>query len=219
MDYAGFVAAISVETEIAATDANFIAILPTIISDAELRCYRELGLLTTYVVDRSSTVTANSRNFVLPTSSGKFIEVTDVQVFTPVGSTTTRNPAVLSSVQAINFLWPSDTSPSSTTTPKMWARLDDNTILLGPAPGGSFTAEIRGTIRPIPLSATNTTSWLSLYAYDLFFAAAMVSMSGYMRNWGTQADDPKMSQSWESQYQIKLASANAEEMRKKFGST
>jgi hypothetical protein len=217
MDYAGFLNALSVETEIATADANFVAILPTIISDAELRCYRELNLLSTVVVDKSSTVTANSRNFTLPLSIGKFIEVLEFNVFTPVGSQTTRNQAVQSSVPSINYFWPSDVAPSSVSTPKLWARLDDNTLLLGPAPGASFTAEVRGTVRPTPLSSTNTTSWLSLYAYDLFFAAAMCSMCGYMRNWGAQGDDPKMGQSWETQYQTRFASVNAEEMQKKFG--
>jgi hypothetical protein len=47
-------------------------------------------------------------------------------------------------------------------------------------------------------------------------AASMVFGSGYMRNFGAQADNPQMSQSWETQYQLLKQSANAEAARQKF---
>jgi hypothetical protein len=49
-------------------------------------------------------------------------------------------------------------------------------------------------------------------------AASMVFASGYMRNFGSQADDPRMSQSWESQYQLLKASAQTEQARQRFES-
>ena len=44
----------------------------------------------------------------------------------------------------------------------------------------------------------------------------MVFASGYQKNFGSQSDDPKMAMSWEDQYQKLMASANAEELRKKW---
>jgi len=78
--------------------------------------------------------------------------------------------------------------------------------------------EVIGTIRPTPLSVSNTTTFLTNYLSDLFFAACMSSVSGYMRDYGTQADDPKLAMSWENQYAQRLASANREEMMRKFQS-
>jgi len=46
----------------------------------------------------------------------------------------------------------------------------------------------------------------------------MCSAAGYMRDYGSQADDPRMAMSWEQQYAQRLASANKEEMRRKFQS-
>ena len=61
--YATFVTALEVETNIPLTgaDANagFVAILPTIIDQAEQQLYRELDLIATIVRDTSATTTAN----------------------------------------------------------------------------------------------------------------------------------------------------------------
>ena len=46
--------------------------------------------------------------------------------------------------------------------------------------------------------------------------ASMIYISAYQRNFGRQADDPAMAQSYESQYQGLKTSALLEENRKKF---
>ena len=47
-------------------------------------------------------------------------------------------------------------------------------------------------------------------------AAMMIFMSGYMRDFGSQADNPQQANSWESQYNNLFKSANLLELRKKF---
>jgi hypothetical protein len=94
--------------------------------------------------------------------------------------------------------------------------LDQFTIILGPWPDANYQVEVIGTIRPTPLSATNTTTFLTTYLPDLFLAASMIFASGYQRDFGSQADNPQQSASWEMQYEKLFASANAEELRKKF---
>lgn len=216
--YSQFVTALSTELVVDPTEPNFVAILPTIIDQGEQRCYRELNLLATIVSDTSASTTANNRNFTLPTASGRFVTVQNINVFSPAGTTTTRNQVVPASRDLIDAIWPSNTAPSATTVPAFFGMITDQTLIFGPPPGDQFTVEVIGTIRPAPLSASNTTTFLSLYLPDLFFDAAMVAGCAYQKNFGAQADDPKIAQSWENQYQIAKASANVEELRRKFQS-
>jgi len=99
-----------------------------------------------------------------------------------------------------------------------FAPVTDQLFMVGPAPDSSYAAEVVGTIRPTPLSATNTATFLTSYLSDLFLAAAMCSAAGYMRSYGSQADDPKLAVSWEAQYAQRLMSAKGEELRRKFAS-
>lgn len=202
-----------------AGDANFTEILPSIIDYAEQRIYRELNLLSTVTRNSTQNATANTRDFTLPDSPGRFVTVTGVNVITPVGQSAnngTRNPLTATSRAYIDTVWPTKTAASATTIPTHYAMITDQELIFGPSPGASFTVEVIGTIRPTPLSASNTSTFLSNYLPDLFLAASMVFATGYSKNFGAQASDPKMGQSWEQQYQILFASANAEEMRKKF---
>jgi hypothetical protein len=98
----------------------------------------------------------------------------------------------------------------------MYYMKDQWTIILGPAPSAPYNIEILGTIRPVPLSPTNSQTFLTQYLPDLFTAASMVFMSGYQRDFGSQSDNPQQAQSWENQYQLLFKSANAEEMRKRY---
>ena len=100
--------------------------------------------------------------------------------------------------------------------PKYWVPFDDYTFLVGPYPDANYTCEIIGTYRPDSLSATNKTTFISLYLPEMFIMASMIYVSGYQRNFGRQNDDPQMAVTYESQYQALLKSALTEENRKKF---
>lgn len=210
--YASFKTAIATELAVSETDADFVAIFPTLIDDAEQRIYRDLDLLTA-LMTISATVTANTRFFTLPISSGHVLTVPSINIFNASSVRTSLTPVAR---EVVDFLWPSELAASATTVPQMFARIDDLRVLFGPPPGASFAAEVIATIRPAALSASETTTFTSLYLSDLLFAAAMVSAAGFMRNYGAQADDPKMAVSWEMQYEMRLASAKAEEARKKY---
>lgn len=198
-------------------NADFVAILPSIIDYGEQRLYRELDLESTRVYDSTSTVTANNRNFTLPSSAGRFVVPEGINIYTPVSTTTTRNPLTPVSLDWLNWSWQTNTAASAATIPQFFAMLTDQTVAFGPPPGAAFTAEVFGTIRPTPLSASNTTTYLSLYLPDLFFAVCMVFGSGWQKNFGGQADNSAMAVSWESQVQLLLASANAEAERQRYG--
>lgn len=201
----------------AVTDTNFLAILPSIITYAEQRIYRELDLLST-IVRQNGTLTANSRNFTLPTGSGRFVTTQGFNVFTPVSTTTTRNQLVPTTRDYLDATWPSETASTTPSIPANFAMITDQTIIVGPPPDTAYTVEVIGTIRPAPLSATNTNTFLTDYLPDLFLAASMIFASGYQKNFGSQSDDPKMSVSWESQYVSLKESALVEQLRDKWQS-
>lgn len=220
LTYSQWLAEIANLTAIDPADTDFVANLPSCIDYAEQRLYRELDLLNTVVRDASSTLTVGTRSFTLPQSLGRFVVTNGINVITPSTQTTpdsgTRNPMVPVSRDMLDVVWPGTTGAS---LPVEYAMITDQQIIVGPAPDAAYTVEIVGTIRPTPLSATNTTSYLTLYLPDLFVAASMIFMSGFMRNFGSQADNPQMAQSWETQYLKLFASANIEEQRKRYASS
>jgi hypothetical protein len=218
LNYTDLVNTITNLTVISSTDPNFIQIFPQAISYAEDRLYRELDLLST-VTRVTGTLTAGSRNFTLPQTSGYILVTNGFNVITPATQTNpeegTRVPLTPTSRDYLDNVWPSSTG---STTPTEYAMITDQTIVLGPWPDANYTIEVIGVVQPAPLSATNPTTFLSLYLPDLLTAAVMIFMVGYQRDWGAQTDDPTQAQSWEAQYGKLFASANVFEVRKKYES-
>ena len=216
--YTSYRAAIAEELVVDVADTNFLAIFPSLIDYAEQRMYRELDLLAT-VTRQTGTLTINARDFTLPTTSGRFVTTQGINVVTPSSQTNpnagTRNQCAPVSRDFLDAVWP---STSGSGVPKVYAMITDQTVSFGPAPDAAYTVEVIGTIRPTPLSPDNTTTYLTLYLPDAFFAAGMIFGSGWQKNFGAQADDPKMAVSWEDQYGKLFASANIEEQRKRYAS-
>lgn len=201
------------------TNPEFLTMLPNMIDYAEQRSYRELDLLNTMTTDTSGFLSANTRNFALPTSIGRFVVLNNINVITPVGFSVvngTRNPLTPTSRDYIDFIWPSNVASSTSTVPTYFAMQDDQNVIVGEAPGQNYNVEVKGTIRPTPLSSSNQSTYLSLYLPDVFLACSMIFAMGYARNFGAQADDPASAASWESQYEKLVASASNEEFRKKW---
>lgn len=198
-------------------DTDFTSVQDRMIEYAELRIYRELDLLFTILRDTSTMLVANSRNLTLPTS---IVIMQSINVITPAGAPSadagTRNPLVPVTRDVIDSLYP---SIAVTGVPSMFAMINNSSIIVGQPPDSNYQVEVIGTQRPAPLSSTNTTTFLTLNLPDLFLAASMVWAMGYQRDFGAQTDDPKSSVSWESQYQTLFASANTEELRRKFQSS
>jgi hypothetical protein len=210
--YASFVTALANDMAVGETDADFVATLPSIIDYAEQRIYRELDLLAASVTS-AGTLTANSRSFTLPTTNGHVLVVDFINV---IDSSSDVHVATPASRDMIETLYPRNTAASATDIPKYFARISDTVVLLGPSPGAAWSCDVVHTMRPTALSGSNTTTFLSNYLSDLFFCAAMVRAAGFMRNYGAQADDPRMAVSWEQQYQTLLTSAKEEEYRKQY---
>lgn len=206
-------------------DNNFAGSAAGMIDYAEQRLYRETDFLATYVTDTSTNVQANQRVFNYPTSIGTFLVIDQINIIvssaggtssTALSSNGIRVPLQIASKAFIDLVYPSNAT--SIGVPAYFSPDSNTRCLLGPVPDQSYNIEIVGTQRPVPLSSGNSSTFLTQTLPDLFIAASMVYMSGYMRNFGSQSDDPQMAQSWEAQYGKLFASANMEEIRKRYAS-
>lgn len=194
---------------------NFVAILPTIIDYAEQRCYRDLDLLNaTLTITSAMTALQRVQSLLPPTGD---LPILILENFNVVLATGERIQLYPTSREWIDSIYG---GPQTASVPQFYGMVDDEDVVLGPWPDQAYACEFIGKFRPIPLyeappeDGTQTT-YLSTVLPDLFLAAAMVAASAYQKNFGAQGDDPRMAQSWETQYQTLLPSAQAEEMRKK----
>ena len=225
LSYSGSVAGTtSYKTQIATlavveeNDPAFVTILPQMITYAENRLYRDLDFLFTSTSITGYQFTSGSRQLTIP--QGTIVVSEQINVITPSGETDPnaglRTPLLPTTKEFLDAVYG---NPSVTGLPKYFAPFNDNLFLVGPYPDQPYYVEIVGTYRPDSLSATNPTTFISLYLPDVFIMASMIYVSGYQRNFGRQSDDPAMAQSYENQYQTLLKGAAVEEARKKFEST
>jgi hypothetical protein len=196
-------------------DANFNAIYPRAIEYIEQRLQKELDLLGATVTDETGVLSANTRVFTLPTSTGNFIVTTQVS---PGTGASRAAPLLPVSRSFIETVWPSDTAPAGTLAPTYWAPRDQVSILVGPPVTAPLAMSVTGEQRFVPLSPGNPSNFLSVYFPDLYNVGSLVFLAGYQRDFGAMSDDPSKAQSWEAQYQTLQKSAAVEEARKKFES-
>lgn len=222
LSYAGTVAGTnSYITQIATmavveeTDANFLKILPQMITYAENRIYRDLDFMFTTTPITGFSFTVGSRSITIP--QGTLVVTEQVNIITPVGTTNpeagTRNPCLPTTKEFLDAVYGNS---SYTGLPEYFVPFNDNLFLFGPFPDQAYSVEIIGTYRPDSLSSTNTSTFISLYLPDLFIMASMIYISAFQRNFGRANDDPQMAVTYESQYQALLKGASVEEARKKF---
>ena len=200
-----------------ATDPAFQIILPQMITYAENRMYRDLDFLFTSIATTAYGLTAGNRNIVVPT--GTFVVPEQINPITPAGTTDpevgTRVPLLPTTKEFLDAVCGSG-APANRGQPIYWVPFDDYHFLVGPYPDANYSCELIGTYRPDSLSASNPTTFISLYLPDLFIMASMIYISAYQRNFGRANDEPQMAVTYESQYQVLLKNADLEENRKKF---
>ena len=198
------------------TNPNLLIEAPNAIDYAELRIFRDVDLLTTITTDATQSTTANSRNATIPTT---FVVVNSVNLITPAGSAPDsgkRNPLTKVSEDFLDLMWPSSTGAA---LPTLYALRNQQQVILGPWADAGYVVEYVGTQRPVPLSVVNPTTFLATNIPDLFLVGTMIHLTGYQKNWGSQADDPRSAVSWETQYMKLLSGVSAEEIRKRYRGT
>ena len=225
LNYAQFKTQLALMSQYDETDPNFVSNLPSCIDYATDRIVRELNLLSTVTSNSSLQTSTTSRVVNLGALNPIFNVLQDINLLTPAGVTNpdlaTRVPLTIQSRAYMNQVY--GTAPSQTGAmtgpPQCFALVTDTSIQVGPYPDAVYNLEVVGTVRPTPLSVTNPTNWIGTYLPDLYLAAAMIQMSAFKMNFGSQADDPKMAQSWETQYATLRDSASVEDAMRKYFST
>jgi hypothetical protein len=188
-------------------------LLNAMIDYAELRILRELDFLGTQTEVDSSDLTPGTRTMAVP---GSLIIVNDIQVVTPASTAAaagTLVPLQRTSLSFLNYFWP---SAATQDVPQFWTLSDNTTIVLGPTPDAAYRLHCVGVVRPQSLYQATSGTYISLNLPDVLVAASMVwGSGGILQNFGAQADDPKMAQSWETQYQTLKAGVDVEALRQK----
>ena len=212
LDYNTFVSTIANITALDPTSPEFVQIIPQAIQYAEDRIYREIDALDTVYVNSSTTLTVGSRNFTLPSAAyGNYLTIQGLNILYGTGpQRQVLQPVALS---FLNNVWG---SPTGATLPQYFSLVTQDTVVVGPWPDQGYLVEVIGTYQPEPMSLSNQTTFITTFLPDLLIAAGMIFMSGYMRDYGAQADNPAQAQSWENQYGVLFKSANLLELRKKF---
>jgi len=217
LTYSTYVQQIATMAVVSTTDTNFQTIIPSMIDYAELRIQRDLDFLSTQISNSSYFFSVNSNTVVLPTSL--YVVLQTLEVVDGSGVSRPLLPVAKEYIQNVYG------SGSTLGLPQYFAVYGGDTattgltaqnLLVGPTPDLSYPLILTGTMRSAPLSATNTSTFISTYLPDLFIMASMIYISAYQRNFGRMNDDPQMAQSYESQYQALKAGALIEENRKKF---
>jgi hypothetical protein len=198
-------------------DPDFEAVLPSAIMFAENLILRDLDLLSTRVTDDTGKLTANRRQFILPTDVGTFIVL---EVLRPIVNGVYGTPLIPMSRESLDMLFPSEVAPSQPSIPQFWCPVDQATVLVGPAPDDNYAMQCFGTQRPATLDPKNEKgTFISTQLADLFVAAQACFLIGaWEKNWSPQADDPATAVGWQAEYQRRRDPALVEEARKRIAS-
>ena len=234
LTYSQYVTQIATMAVVAETDPAFVTILPLMITYAENRMYRDIDFMftSTSLHGVSFVLTVGNRNLSFninlasntPASEGTFVVSEQINLLTDAdgnaAATTNpdacvRTPLLPTTKEFLDAVYGSSLT-ANLGKPQYFVPFNETLFFVGPVPDQAYPVEVVGTYRPNSLSATNTSTFISLYLPDVFIMASMIYISAYQRNFGRANDDPQMAITYESQYQALLKSAIVEEARKKF---
>jgi len=237
LTYSQYVTQIATMAVVAETDAAYVTILPQIITYAENRMYRDINFMftSTSLHGASFILTPGNRNLSfninlsanLDAAEGTFVVSDQINLLTDASgnaATTTnpddcvRTPLLPTTKEFLDAVYGSSLT-ANRGQPQYFVPFNETLFFVGPVPDQAYPVEVIGTYRPNSLSASNTTTFISLYLPDVFIMASMIYISAYQRNFGRLNDDPQMAITYESQYQALLKSALVEEARKTFESS
>lgn len=192
--------------------ADFNQILPSMISYAENKIYAKLNFLNTRTQNFSVNFTAGSRSITIPSTIIGIVE--GVSAITPIGnnpSQGTRNPLERVSLDVIDMIWPVE---QSTGLPTYFAMLDNATAVVAPTPSSNLIVEFTGIFRPAPLSATNTSTYITTFYPSLMQSACCIFGFTWQKDYGGNFN-PQSESTWTQLYSDLEQVAIAEEMRRK----
>lgn len=223
MNYADYVNSVGATFQIPVTNAALAAPfsvaaynteLPRSIDYVEGRIQREVDILQGYITDSTGTLTANSRNFILPTDTGVYVIVE--QVALKVGGIR-QPPLTPIAEEMLASIYPSDVAIGTPSYPIYWSPNNATSIYVGPAPDANYSVEVRGTQRVTQLSSTNVSNILTNYIPDLYIAAGNIFWSAFQRDEIVSAGNEAQGlMGYEQVYQGLMKSAAVEIFRQRF---
>lgn len=196
MNYSEIVDNIQAWTENDATE--FTTKIPTIINLAELRIYKDVDL--TIARKEATLATPIIGQSLLPAPSDLIV---------PRWVRISNGGYIMQKDES--FIREYLATAATSGTPKYYATAASGAnLLFAPSfSSESISVQIGYTYRPTPLSASNTTTWLSLNAWDVLLFACMVESAGFM----------KMEQqdlaNWEARYTASADALRIEEQRRR----
>lgn len=196
MNYAELVDNVQAWTENDATE--FTTKIPTIINLAELRIYKDVDL----------TIARKEANLAIPVI-GQSLLSAPVDLVVPRWVRIVDGDYILQKDES--FIREYIKTSATTGTPKYYATAESgsNFIFAPSFSSASIQVQVGYTYRPTALSASNTSTWLSLNAWDVLLFACMVEASNFMK---MEAQDLA---TWEARYAASAASLKNEEERRR----
>ncbi len=203
------------------SDANFTTIIPAALDYAELSIQRDLDLFASNGLQLLGTIATGTPTLTFPTN----ILILEQLYYTPAVGVG-RIPIVAVSDMALNMIY----STATPGPPKVWCTVpmtqaNDTSgtftqqIEVGPPPDQDYALTALGMSRLGSLSTNPNGTFISMNMPDLLWAASMIWLAGYNRNFGAMSDDPRQAVSWTAEYQRLMKSAQVEEARKRFQSS
>lgn len=201
------------------TDADFNAILPSIIADAEGMMYRDpdLDFLATRDTDSSQTTVAGARTLPIPPN---FLTIEQAVLITPAGAPVEAGTRVSMSRVTPEFINATYPVANFTAAPQYgasyYAMFNAANIMIAPTPDDGYVCEYYGVVTQTPLSSTFPDTLLTTNFGDVFLAASMIYASAYMKNFSAMSDSPPQAMSWQNHYSALKSGASFYSARQRY---
>jgi hypothetical protein len=203
VDYPEFIARLANTALYAPDDADFLVAAVQALEAAELRILRDLDPMVARVTGAALPYTAGSRAIALPADCviPRRVWVQDGGRWWPLNRRQSDWMLIYAPDEAVLG------------RPRYWSLDTDAVGQMAPTPPAGLSFRVDYTRRPTPMSASNPSTWIGTNLPDLLFAAAMVWIAGFQRNFGEAGGGDGAS--WGAAYMTALASAVVEERRRK----
>ena len=156
------------------TDINVLTdvVVNDFITQAELRIFREVDL-DCYRAYEFATLTIGNEFIILPGAIPSLMSfVRYATIYNgAAGQTPTRIRLIQKDQSYMTEYWP---NRNATAIPKYYSMWDQNTLYLAPTPSVAYNIELALNRNETKLSATNTTSWVSINAPQVLLYACLI---------------------------------------------
>ena len=172
------------------TETTFVADLPKIIEQAEVRILKSVKL-PVFRKNVEGSVTSGNKYLNTPSD---FLDNCSISI-------TNSSSQEFLLYKDVNFIREAYPNASTTGVPKHYALFDNTTFILGPTPNATFTAELHYFYKPasITAGADSGTTWLSTNAENALLYGSLLEGYTYMKG------DPDLMQVYEKRYDQALA--------------